>query len=129
MTTKEGTATLGGGVDPSKLGGPVYPGAKVDPNSNGSLSASTDKGSTVMAMFKSPDPFEKVYQFYKAQMPAGSEGMKLSMGGESSATFAVGKDGSPDQVVVQINAKDGADTSILITHIIRTDVSPAPSPT
>jgi hypothetical protein len=129
VTTKNGTATLGGGVDASKLGAPVYPGAQPNPDSNGSLSAETPDGSTVMATFKTSDGFDKVYDYYKAQMPAGTEGMKLSMGGASSATWQVGKDGSADQVVVQVNSDKTGEVTILITHVIKNNVSPAPSPT
>jgi hypothetical protein len=129
VTTKSGTATLGGGVDASKLGAPVYPGAQPNPDSNGSLSAETPEGSTVMATFKTADGFDKVYDYYKAQMPAGTEGMKLSMGGASSATWQVGNDGSADQVVVQVNSDKTGEVTILITHIIKNNVSPAPSPT
>jgi hypothetical protein len=129
VTTKGGTATLGGGIDPSKLGAPIYPGAQPNPDSQGSLSAETSEGSTVLASFKTTDPFDKVYDYYKSQMPAGSEGMKLSMGGASSATWQVGKDGSADQVVVQVTSDKGGEVTILITHIIKNNVSPEPSPT
>jgi hypothetical protein len=129
VTTKNGTATLGGGVDPSKLGAPVYPGAQANPDSNGSLSAETPEGSTVMATFKTNDGFDKVYDYYKSQMPAGSEGMKLSMGGASTAQWQIGKDGAADQVVVQVNADKTGAVTILITHVIKNNVSPAPSPT
>lgn len=129
VTTKNGTATLGGGVEPSKLGAPIYPGAQPNPDAQGSLSAETPEGSTVMATFKTNDGFDKVYDYYKSQMPAGSEGMKLSMGGASSATWEVGKDGSADQVVVQVNSDKTGLVTILITHVIKTNVSPAPSPT
>jgi hypothetical protein len=129
MTTKNGTATLGGGVDPTKLGAPIYPGALPNPDSNGSLSAQTPEGSTVMATFKTADGFDKVYDYYKSQMPAGSEGMKLSMGGASSATWQVGKDGAADQVVVQVNSDKTGAVTILITHVIKNNVSPAPAST
>ncbi|HTA37932.1 MAG TPA: hypothetical protein VK760_02590 [Candidatus Acidoferrales bacterium] len=129
VTTKDGTATIGGGVDPSKLGAPVYPGATIDPDAQGSISAQTPEGSTYIQMFKTPDGFDKVYDFYKAQMPAGSEGMKMSMGGASSATWQVGKDGGPDQVLVQVNADKTGKVSILITHVIKTNASPAPAST
>jgi hypothetical protein len=129
VTTKDGTATVGGGVDPSKLGAPVYPGAQPDPESQGSISAETPDGSTYIELFKTQDGFDKVYDYYKSQMPAGSEGMKLSMGGASSATWQVGKDGGPDQVLVQVNADKTGKVSILMTHVIKTNVSPAPSPT
>ena len=80
-------------------------------------------------MFKTLDGFDKVYDYYKSQMPAGSEGMKLSMGGASSATWQVGKDGAADQVVVQVNADKTGAVTILITHVIKNNVSPAPAST
>jgi hypothetical protein len=127
--TKDGDATIGGAVDPSKLGAPVYPGATTDPNSQGSLSASTSSGSTVIATFQTPDSFDKVYDFYKAQMPAGSEGMKMSAGGVSTAAWQVGTDGGPDIVLVQVTSDKDGKVRIMMSHVIKTDVSPAPSPT
>jgi hypothetical protein len=128
VQTKEGSATFGTGVDPGKLGAPVYPGAQTSPDSQGSFSASTNAGSTVMATFKTTDDFGKVYDYYKAQMPAGSEGMKMSMGTASSATFQVGKDGAPDQVTVQISSDKPGQTTILIAHVVKNGASAAPSP-
>jgi len=93
-------ATLAGGVDPSKRGATVYPGAQPNPDSNGGLSAETPEGSTVMAT-----------------------------GGASSATWQIGKDGAADQVVVQVNSDKAGQVTILITHVIKNNVSPAPSPT
>jgi hypothetical protein len=127
--TKDGDATIGGSVDTSKLGAPVYPGATTDPNSQGSLSASSNTGSTVIATYQTPDTFDKVYDYYKSQMPAGSEGMKMSMGGISTAAWQVGKDGGPDIVLVQVTSDKDGKVKILISHVIRTDISPAPSPT
>jgi hypothetical protein len=122
-------APVGSSVDPSKLGAPVYPGAQPDPGSQAGISAQTPEGSTYIGMFKTMDGFDKVYAYYKSQMPAGSEGMKLSMGGASSAMWQVGKDGAPDEVLVQVNSDKTGKVSILITHVIKNNASPAPSPT
>jgi hypothetical protein len=127
--TKDGDATLGGAVDPTKLGAPIYPGAKTDPNTQGSFSASTSEGSTVVATFETNDPFDKVYDYYKAQMPAGSEGMKMSMGGVSTAEWQVGQDGAGDEVLVQVTSNKEGKVKVLITHTIKNNSSPAPSPT
>jgi hypothetical protein len=129
VQTKNGTATLSGDVDPSKLGAPIYPGAQANPEAQGSFSASTNEGSTVIATFKTTDPFDKVYDYYKSQLPTGSEAMKMSMGGASTAQWQIGKEGSADQVVVQVTSDKAGQVTILITHTIKNNVSPAPSPT
>src|SRR5215469_18130248 len=63
----QGSVTVGKGVDTSKLGAPVYPGAASDDNG---VSFSGQQGSATMASFKTGDDFEKVYDYYKSQMPA-----------------------------------------------------------
>ena len=114
VQSNNGTLTTGkNAVDPSKLGAPVYPGA--EQSQDGGIAVSGNQGSTQMAVFKTTDPFDKVYDYYKSQLPAGSEKMKMSEGSESMATFQIGDDKSPDQTTVMISAKDGA-TQILITH-------------
>jgi hypothetical protein len=117
-----GTSSLAGGpVDPAKLGAPVYPGATA--NANGSLSAVTPKSATYVASFNTPDDFEKVYGFYKAQMPAGSEQLKAIVGADSAARFQTG-DADKDQVTVNISTKAGA-TTIAIAHITMTAAAAA----
>jgi hypothetical protein len=127
VTTKDGTTTIGGNLDQTKLGEPVYPGAQPDPNAASSMSAQTPQGSTYIGMFDTPDNFDKVYDYYKTQMPPGSEKMKMSMGGASSATWQVGKDGGPDEILVQVNSDKAGKVSILITHVTKNDASPAPA--
>jgi len=97
----EGTTRIGEGVvDPNKLGLPVYPGAV--PSKSGSFSSQTKQGGAQVVTIETTDPFDKVYAFYKANMPAGSEKMKVSAGGQSMATFQVssGKDSSRKGVSV-----------------------------
>jgi len=94
----EGTTQIGEGVvDPNTLGLPVYPGAV--PSKGGSFSSHTKQGGAQIVTIETNDPFEKVYAFYKANMPPGSEKMKV---GQSMATFQVssGKDSSRKGVSV-----------------------------
>jgi len=124
------TVTTGSNaVDASKLGAPVYPGATADEN-GGSLSFSGSEGSSDTAMFKTPDSFDAVYQYYKAQLPAGSEKMKLAMNGSSTASFQTG-DPDKDFVSVTVMAKDGEPgTTLTINHTVKVaapaSASPAP---
>lgn len=117
VQTGQGSVSIGkGAVDPSKLGAPVYPGASQD--SEGGMSMNGSEGSGAMAAFKTTDPFDKVYDYYKGQLPAGSEKLKVSQGDSSMASFQIGDDKSPDQTTVMITAKNG-ETDILITHGLR----------
>lgn len=81
------------------------------------MSISGQAGSAAMASFKTTDDFEKVYEFYQGQMPAGSEKMKMSSGDTSTAMFAVGDDKNPkgETTSVQIVGKSG-ETDIIISH-------------
>ena len=122
-----GSVTVGDkAVDLSKLGAPVYPGATQDAD-GGSVSVTTSEATTSTAVLKSTDPFDKVYDFYKAQMPAGSEKLKMSSGGSSTAMFQVGDSDAKETVAVTISAKDGEPTTISINHAVKNGSAAAPS--
>lgn len=130
-----GSMTVGSGaVDPAKLGAPLYPGATPD-GDGGSMTLTTGEGTSSRAALKSTDPFDKVYDYYKAQMPSGSEKFKMSSGGSSTAMFQVGDSDAKETVIVTISGKDGDPTSIAIDHEVKSDAamasaapSTAPSP-
>lgn len=124
VQTKEGTTSIGQSVDPSKLGAPVYPGAEA--NSQGAITSNTDKGTSVMAGFKTSDPFAKVEAYYKQQLPAGSEKSNVTSNNTSIASFQLGAGDSSDQVAVQVTSSKPDETDILITHITKA-AAPAPS--
>lgn len=126
VESSEGTVSVGQNVDQSKLGAPVYPGAQ--PNEQGSVTSTTDKGSSVVAAFKTADSFDKVYEYYKQQLPSGAEKMKMSSGSGSVASFQVGDDNGPDQVSVQVTSDKPGETSILITHVTKPGAAASPSP-
>lgn len=110
VQSSQGTVTVGKSADPSQLGAPVYPGA--DTNSQGTVSYTGANGGT-MAAFKTTDDFDKVYEFYKSNLPAGSEKMKMSSGDGSVAEFAV--ESANGETAVQVSGKAG-ETDIIITH-------------
>lgn len=112
VETNQGKVTVGADVDPSKLNAPVYPGASK--NDAGGYSVEGSEGNASMAAFKTSDDFEKVYEYYKAHMPSGSEKMKMASGGESVATFAL--EDAKGQTTVMITSKTAGETDILITH-------------
>jgi hypothetical protein len=95
----------------SKLGLPIYPGAVAA--ENGGYSASGKEGTSQMAVLTTTDSFDKVYDWYKARMPAGSEQMKVSSGSGSVATFVIGKQGDKEQKTVEITS-DKDKTSIML---------------
>jgi hypothetical protein len=118
VQTNEGTMAIGQGVDPAKLGAPVYPGALAGQPE--SITTATGRQSTVIAGFTTADAFDKVYVYYKQRLPAGAERMKVTSGNGSVASFQVGNPTSPDAVTVQISSDKPNVTSILITHTSRT---------
>jgi len=112
--SKEGKVTVGqGAVDVSKLGAPLYPGARQREN-NGSISVTSASGSGAMASFSTNDSFAKVYTWYKAHLPKGSEKMHASQSGSSIAEFTMAEN-TANQTLVMVTAKNNA-TQIVITH-------------
>jgi hypothetical protein len=112
INTGNGQVTVNGTIDASKLGVPVYPGAK--PNNQGSLSVNSAKGSAAYAGFSTDDSFDKVYQFYKSQLPPDAEKMKTSSGNSSMAMFST-KVGS-DTVSVEVVSNDKGGASVVISR-------------
>ena len=116
VTTKEGTATYGrGAVDTAKLGLPIYPGATAN---EGSLSGKSAQGTGEIVVLSSTDSFDKVYTWYKAHMPAGSEAMHMTTPAGAMAAFKLGKDTDKDQKNVTLTA-DKNKTSIMLSHTVK----------
>ncbi len=93
-----------GPVDASKLGVPVYPGA-----TTGATLSYAGKGANgvgTMVTFTSSDPFETVYAWYKAHLPAGSAKMKISSSDSSMATFVVPGHGKAKTSVMLTGGKE-----------------------
>jgi len=111
VTTKEGTVTVGGSADPNALGAPVYPGATKNDDQSSFIVTGKDAGA--YAAFKTADAFDKVYDYYKSQLPAGSEKMKMASGDTSLAEFDM-KD-PKGETLVEVQGKTG-ETVIIITH-------------
>ncbi len=115
IKSEAGNLEMGqGAVDPASIGLPVYPGA--EPSVGGSLATSNKEGSSKILVLTTKDPFDKVYAFYKQNMPAGSELAHAAVG-PHMATFQVGKDG--DKVVKRLNVQQLGD-KINITMIVGT---------
>jgi ABC-type enterochelin transport system substrate-binding protein len=115
VTSKEGKVTVGkGAVDVASLGLPVYPGAKQDENAM-SMTGSSKTGSGSFVMLTTDDPFDKVYDYYKSQMPAGSEKMKVASGDTQMASFQVGESAAKETKSVTISSAKGK-TTIQLVH-------------
>jgi hypothetical protein len=98
-------------VDPAKLGLPVYPGAKAGEGT--SMAGTSQEGTGAMMVLKTPDAFDKVYAWYKSQMPAGSQQMQSTNGDSSVAEFQIGKETDKEKKSVTITSgSDG--TSIML---------------
>lgn len=109
----QGSVTVGkNAVDPASLGLPVYPGAIA--SETGGYSAQTAQGTGQAVLLSTTDPFDSVYNYYKAHMPAGSEQMHMTSNGSELAEFMIGKTGDKDQKAVEITGESGK-TSIMLT--------------
>ena len=115
VQTDQGTVTVGKAVDTSKLGVPTYPGASSDNSASVSGTAGGSTGSIVT--FKTSDSFDKVYQWYKTQLPADSEKLKTTTADGSVAMFSIEDKAKSTVTNVQIVSKGASgETQILITH-------------
>jgi hypothetical protein len=112
FTTGNGSMTIGSTIDTSKLGVPVYPGAKV--GKQGSVQATTAKGSTLAAEFETDDSFDKVYAYYKSQLPSDAEKLKTTSGDKSMCMFSTKVDN--DQVMVELTTGDSGGTNVIISR-------------
>lgn len=116
VQTKEGTFTTGkGAVDLVGLAVPIYPGATA--SESGGYAMTGKLGKAQVVSLTSNDTFARVYAWYSAQMPAGSEKMKITSGATQMAEFALGEH-SKDQRTVMIQAQQRR-TSILISHNVK----------
>ena len=115
VSNKQGTAIIGrGAVDPKGLGLPLYPGAIQA--QTGALVTHTKEGTNHVVSLTTKDAFDKVYQWYKRQLPNGSEQTHMEAAGGSVASFVLGRLNDPDQKSVVIT-QSAETTTILLTHI------------
>lgn len=113
VQSSEGTMKMGKDVvDVASLGVPIYAGASQD---EGALSVTGAKGSAQMAAFTTSDPFDKVYEFYKSKLPAGSEKMKVDEGDSSVAEFVIGESKQGSMQTMVMISKKGDKTAIVVT--------------
>ena len=83
-------------------GAPVYPGAR-------------EHFTRGIARFSTADRFDRVYAFYKRQMPVGSELLHVREAGSSMACFRLDDEQDFEQTSVTITGKSNG-TDILIRH-------------
>ena len=77
------------------------------------MAGTSQEGTGAMMVLKTSDAFDKVYAWYKSQMPAGSAQMQSTNGDTSVAEFQIGKETDKEQKSVTITSdKDG--TSIML---------------
>jgi hypothetical protein len=114
LSSERGTAIIGrGAVDPKTLGLPLYPGAIAA--QTGAMVTHTNVGSSSVVSLTTKDSFDSVYQWYRKQMPPGSEQTHMQLADGSVASFLSGKLGDPDQKSVVITQNKGT-TTIMLTH-------------
>ena len=112
---KDGQVSIGKtAVDPASLGLPVYPGATAS-DSGVSVSGASAGANAQIAVLSTGDSFDKVYDYYKGQMPAGSQKSKVDANDTQMAVFQEGEDSSGDQKSVIISSSKGK-TTIELAH-------------
>ena len=118
IQTNQGTGTYGANaVNPAELGLPIYPGASQ--SNTAGYAATSKEGSGKVVMMTTNDSFDKVYAWYSAHMPAGSQQMHMTAQSGSIAAFAIGTSTDKEQKGVTItssaNGHGGPTTSIMLT--------------
>jgi len=116
MKSNEGTLKLGGNAQvnlPSWM--PSYPNSQPQ----ASMTSETDKGKTIVYTFKTPDPVDKVVNFYKdgftsAGMTITNNAIFSNNGNSGGMVAAKDQDGKRD-VVVTIGTEQGQ-TSVGVTY-------------
>jgi hypothetical protein len=114
LEASAGTAQIGiGKVDAAKLGVPIYPGATAI--EGGGLNATTAEGSAQILVLTTNDAFTRVYSWYQAKLPAGSEKAHTSTADSSFASFEMAKNGDKEISAVELSTDNGK-TQIAISH-------------
>ena len=90
------------------MAAPVYPGAQYKSVDAKALHAT-------LALFTTNDSFARVYDFYRTQLPKGSQTAKVVNPSSSVAAFEIQDLNSRGHATVTISAKSG-ETDILIVH-------------
>ena len=91
-----------------ELGVPVYPNAKVDKDSSGSITTTTEEGTStfVGASLVTDDSFSEVVAWYKEKLSGKPGFVDLSMGSTETALFSVGTEEEGRIVAIETN-EDG----------------------
>jgi len=100
-----------------KLGAPIYPGAHR--NDQGTFTSVNARERHVIAGFTTAEPFDKVYAFYKAQLPPGSERLTIDKSNGSVANFRFVDAGAANVVTVYVTQSKPGETNILIARVSR----------
>jgi len=124
VTTKEGTMIAGkNAVNPATLGVPIYAGAT---QQEGGYSITGPQGGGQALALTTSDAFDKVYAFYKSQLPRSAETMKTESNGTAYALFRVGNDKNGTTIMLERKQGDPT-TTIVITKA--TNAAPATTST
>jgi hypothetical protein len=71
-----------------------------------------------MTTMTTSDSFDKVYDWYKGQLPNGSDKLKMTQGSTSSAEFEIGGENKGDaQTVVTISGQTDKTTILIVKGV------------
>lgn len=88
VETEEGTTTVSGTITEKDLGVPIYPGAKMDENSAGTVKSQNEKGEEVWtaAILWTDDSVSEVIDWYRDKLKGKPQFTDLTQGISTSAT-------------------------------------------
>ncbi len=116
IETKDGKAIVvtgqsGGTITEAQLGVPVYPGATVKATVSMQGAAGSDKGRTDVCTLLTPDSFDKVATFYKANLKNVKTSFVQGAGEQGIAMFTIGAD---DTITVNLGPGENKGTAIQV---------------
>ncbi len=116
IETKDGKAVVvtgqqGGTITEAQLGVPVYPGATVKATVSMQGAAGDGKGKTDVCTLLTPDSFDKVAAFYKANLKNVKNSFVQGAGEQGIAMFTVGAD---DAITVNLGPGENKGTAIQV---------------
>jgi hypothetical protein len=111
VKSKEGEMTMEMGkkatVTEAELGVPIYPGAEQGESGTWSMTGKEGSGSTAVYQFKTKDPYDKVFAFYKDKIKNPTSTIENTSDGKKLGLIQVVDEGKKLMIHVTVQEKDG----------------------
>jgi hypothetical protein len=103
-------------VTEAELGVPIYPGAEQGESGSWSMSGKEGSGASSVYQFKTKDPYDKVFAFYKDKVKNPTQTMETTSEGKKTGLIQVASEGDKQLISVTVHEEDG-ETTIMVTRV------------